>query len=152
MIEIKTFEDAIRFAIREEQNAIDYYLDLATQVVNFESKTVLEQLARDEMRHREILYSILENKNFKIESKSLATLNQLVFEDEEIETGSVQSNFSVILTIAIRREIYAAKMYNHLASTCQNTEVSQLLIVIAEEELKHKKSLELELEYYSKPK
>ena len=72
--------------------------------------------------------------------------------NENVETDSIQSDLTGIITAAIKREREVALKYKQLAVTSQNSKISSLLIVMAEEELKHKKSLELELEFYSKSK
>ena len=73
MSDIKSFEEIIRIAISEEQKAVEFYLDMAKQVVEFESKTVLGQLARDEMRHKVILSTILK---IEITKLNISRLNR----------------------------------------------------------------------------
>ena len=148
MNNINTLEDAIRFAISEEQKSIDFYQDLAKQVVKFESRILLEQLSRDEMRHKVILSSILENNDFRTELKSLESIAKML--NENLKTVTIPTEIMGILSAAIKRELEAAKMYKELATSGLSTEVSQLLLVMCEEELKHKRSLELELEFYTK--
>jgi rubrerythrin len=150
MNNIHTLEDAIRFAISEEQKAVDFYQDLAKQVVKFESRILLEQLSRDEMRHKVILSSILENNDFRVEQKSLESLAKML--NENLKTITVPTEITEILSEAIKRELEAANIYKELATSGLSTEVSQLFIVMCEEELKHKRSLELELEFYTKGK
>ena len=150
MDNLKSFEDALRLAIHEEQKAVDFYLDLATQVVEFKSKIVIEQLARDEMRHKVILLTILENKSFPLKHKTLTSLEDNM--DISIEKEDSHSDITRIIISAIKREWDAAKMYRRLAMDAENSEVAILLINMAEEELKHKQSLELELEFYKSGK
>ena len=146
MDNLKSFEDALRLAIHEEHKAVDFYLDLATQVVEFKSKIVIEQLARDEMRHKVILTTILENKSFPLMHKTLISLEDKM--DASIEIEDSHSDIARIISTAIKKEWDAAKMYRRLAMDTENPEVATLLINMAEEELKHKQSLELELEFY----
>lgn len=150
MNNVKSFEDILRFAIREEQMAVEFYQDLATQVVEFKLKIVLEQLARDEMRHSVILTTILENKSFPLRNKSMVILEEMM--NESLEMDEPDSDIANIIKSSIQREWEAAKMYKQMAMDAESIETSTLLINLAEEELKHKQSLELELEYYKKGK
>ena len=150
MNNLKSFEDILRFAINEEQMAVGFYQDLATQVVDFKAKTVLEQLARDEMRHAVILTTILENKSFPFRNKSMVFLEEKM--NESMDIDDMQNDIAKIITSAIKNEWDTAQMYKKMALNAENIEVSTLLINLAEEELKHKKSLELELEFYKKSK
>lgn len=150
MDNLKSFEDVLRFAIHEEQMAVGFYQNLATQVVDFKSKTVLEQLARDEMRHAVILTTILENKSFPLRNKSMIFLEEKM--DESMEIVDMQTDIAGIIASAIKKEWDAAQMYRQMAIEAANPEAATLLINLAEEELKHKQSLELELEFYKQGK
>jgi rubrerythrin len=150
MNELRTLEDVVRFAIKEEQLAIDFYLDLAKQVDDFRTRTILEQMARDEMNHKVILTSNLENKDYKVEQKSLESLLNRM--NEVVDKVVKRSKLTDIIKQAIEKEWDTACLYKELAETYKDPDISALLITLAEDELKHKRNLEFELEYYDDKK
>jgi rubrerythrin len=143
-----TLESILRFAIIDEQKSIELYEDLAKNVEDFRLRTLLEQLARDEMRHKVILTDVLEKKKYVIMHKSPDSLVQKINESTVVNYTK-NSKLSDIFAIAIKKEIETAELYKNMAIIYQETQISGLLISLAEDELMHKKNLELELEYFS---
>ncbi len=135
--------DILEFAINREQEAADFYADLAERS-RFESlKEVLKQFEQEELGHKKKLQEISTG------AQSVPSLTQI--EDLKIADYTVpvqlQDNMSYqdILIVAMKREKAAYRLYNDLADRTTDAEVKKIFLVLAQEEAKHK--LRFETEY-----
>ncbi|MFH2142738.1 MAG: ferritin family protein, partial [Bacteroidota bacterium] len=75
---MKNFEntnDILDFAIQNEQNAIDFYTDLAKNARNEEMKSIFEQFAKEEIGHKARLMKILTEQIFTMKEEIVADLH-----------------------------------------------------------------------------
>lgn len=143
-MEFKTLNDILDFAISEEQKAADFYTALAEKMEQQEMKDTFEQYALEEIGHRAKLEAIKKGKDFHFYEEKIADLK---IADYLVEVDMEKTNitYQEALTIAMKKEKAAFKLYNDLAATASDEASRDLLLMLAQEEAKHK--LRFEVEY-----
>lgn len=137
-----SINDVLQFAIEEEQKAIRTYSNKAQQTTSFEQRTLWEQLARDEMRHKAIITNILEQVR---EADKKIDFNIELFPPSSPLIEDDDSQYSEVIAEVISSEEQAYKMYTDLANLAENEEIKKILSTIASEEKIHKDILINEL-------
>ncbi len=143
MEEFKNIDDILEFAINSEQEAVDFYTELANNASNEEMKEVFTQFAGEEMGHKRKLMNIKESGTFEVretEIRDLKIADYLV----DVEPHPNMS-YQEALMIAMKKEKSAFKLYSNLAAKAPTSEMKDLFNGLALEESKHK--LRFELEY-----
>ncbi len=143
-LKFKSIEEILQYAINEESEAGIFYGEQAKQTTNLELKKVWEQLSHDELRHKAILSALLE----KMENgEELITYSNEDVKDYIPFNPKVKeyNEMEMAIITAIQNENNAYFMYKHLSEKVANTNHSNILLTLANEELKHKQSLMYEL-------
>ena len=136
-------EEILNFAIEREQEAHDFYMDLAKKAERPGMEGLFTQFAREEMGHKQKLEGI------KKGTRSLAPAKQVV--DLKIGDYLVDVEPSATLTyqnaliLAMKKEKAAFQLYTDLAAETSDAEVKAIFEGLAQEEAKHK--LRFEVEY-----
>jgi rubrerythrin len=131
-------EDAIKFAIHKEQEAADFYTELASRVGRPEIKDELLSFAKVELGHKRRLENIdLENINFKPSKQDLKIVDYMV-ETEPTDNMSYED----VLKIAMERELSSMRLYADLAHLINEPDVKALFLKLSEEEGNHKNYFE----------
>lgn len=139
----KDFKEAITFAIRKEAEAYNLYKSYSQKVKTPGLKTMFEELASEEQKHRRILEGV-ERKDVS-EYKLEKIPNLKIVDYVEEEEFSPDMDYASALRLAMKREEHSVKLYNHMAEGTDDPELKRLFSVLAQEETKHK--LRLETEY-----
>ncbi|MFA5423397.1 MAG: ferritin family protein [Phycisphaerae bacterium] len=137
----QTKEQIIRFAIRREQEAYKFILAIR-EVAKFPGiKFLLEDMAKEELEHKE-----------KLELE-LIKLGEVVPEDDlsqtayKIESDEIaEMDYADLLVLGMEKEDISFRMYIDLALKAQNAESRETFLAIAEQELRHKIRFEIEYE------
>ncbi|MEI6434996.1 MAG: ferritin family protein [Bacteroidota bacterium] len=146
MIEFTSIEEILDFAIREEQAAVDFYLILAAQSKNEQTKKVFMEYAGEEMRHKSFLLKVKEEGNFVMSGE---TVRDLKIAEYLVDVKpSANMSYQDALILAMKKEKAAFRMYSALAAKADNPSVKALFLNLAMEESKHKLSFELEYDDY----
>lgn len=143
MEEFKSIDDVLDFAINSEQEAVDFYTQLASQSSNEEMEKVFTQFAREEMGHKSRLMNIKETGAYEMREtqvKDLKIADYLV----DVEPKPNMS-YQEALIVAMKKEKSAFKLYMNLSEKAGNPEMKEVFLGLAQEESKHK--LRFELEY-----
>ncbi len=142
----KTFssiQEILDFAIANEDQAHDFYLDLAKKAASPVMRDVFESFAAEEFGHKLKLQAI-EAGELELDPKDdIPSLNVADYV-EDVEPGAHMS-YAEALVLAMKREKAAYKLYLDLASVVQTEDLTNLFLALANEEAKHK--LRFELEY-----
>jgi rubrerythrin len=125
-------EEILDFAIAGEQEAHDFYMDLAKKVERPGMEGLFTQFAREELGHKARLEGI------KKGTRSFAPAKKVV----DLKIGDYLQN---ALILAMKREKAAFQLYTDLAAQADDAEVKQIFESLAQEEAKHK--LRFEIEY-----
>lgn len=146
---MKTFnsiDEVLDFAMKSEQDAVDFYSSLAARMQNEEMRDVFLQFAQEEVGHKARLQRIKDEKLFDMEVEKV---NDLKISDYVVSARpSEDMEYSDALVLAMKREKAAFKLYTKLAERTENQELKTVFQALAIEESKHKLRFELEYDDY----
>ena len=136
-------EEILDFAIKREEEAVEFYTELANKTTNSLTSHVFTDFAREEQGHKKKLLAIKEGKRFMPTKQKIQNLK---IGDYLVEvTPGPDITYQEALIIAMKKEKAAFRLYQDLASSTDNQELSSLFLSLAQEEAKHK--LRFEIEY-----
>jgi rubrerythrin len=142
---MNAIETVLLEAIAGEQDAYQLYTDAVLMVQAVHVKTMLRELAQEELKHKAALEALIANPE-KL-SSSLAKLQALDVQDFQIADHLVakplgpNSTFPDVCIFAAKKEQESHQLYSNLAA--QSTgEVRELLEAMAKDELRHKNLVE----------
>jgi len=137
-------------AVKIEEQSYALYTMAQEKVEYQSSKKFLAELAKEEMKHKEKLLAIMENKEKLSElGTHTSKIQDLKIVDIMKDTTiSEDADYQRILVYAAKREKSTYEYYNSLAAGLEDTEIGDLFSKLAQEELKHKNRLEKEYDEY----
>ncbi len=127
--------DLIEFAIEKEQEAADFYTDLAGKVKEPAIAAEILRLADMEKMHKAKLQKIDPSDPFW-QRKHVPDLKIADYVVESSPSGHM--SFQDILSIAMKRELASARLYSDIAREVDDPDLQKMLLVLAEEESAHK--------------
>ncbi len=146
MKEFATIEEALDFAIEKEEEAMEFYRNLAKRMERPAMSKVFEEFAREEEGHRKKLLAVKrgENKGFSPgQVADLKVADYLVDIEEKPEM-----DYQEALILAMKREKAAFMLYMDLAEKSLDENLKEVFSNLAQEEAKHKLRFELEYDDY----
>ena len=146
MEKFETVNDILDFAIKNEQDAIEFYNDLAKNARNESMRESFEKFAREEMGHKAKLLKV-KNEGLKIISNEKVL--DLKISDYKVKVVPYpEMTYEEALIIAMDQEKSAFRLYSNLAVKTDNGEMRELFLSLAQEESKHKLSFEIEYDEF----
>ena len=146
MEKFETVNDILDFAIKNEQDAIEFYNDLAKNARNESMRESFEKFAREEMGHKAKLLKV-KNEGLKIISNEKVL--DLKISDYKVKVVPYpEMTYEEALILAMDQEKSAFKLYSNLAVKTDNGEMRELFLSLAQEESKHKLSFEIEYDEF----
>ena len=143
MKEFASADDILDFAINAEQQAVDFYTELAKNARTDDMREVFQQFAKEEIRHKTRLTSIKETRLFELSKEKVADLK---LSDYLVPVQATPDmTYQDALILAMKREKAAFKLYNNLAAKVPGEDLRKVFLSLAQEEAKHK--LRFEIEY-----
>ena len=143
MKEFKSIEDILDFAINNEQNAVNFYTELAENAANPEMKEVFKQFAKEEMGHKARLLNVKSTGDYRMPEGKVVDLK---IGDYLVDVKPYPGmSYQEALILAMKREKNAFKLYMDLSERAPTAELKTLFLSLAQEESKHK--LRFEIEY-----
>jgi rubrerythrin len=130
----------ISTAIDREVESYTFYRTIADKVKDKNLKTLFDELAGEEKKHREFLQGFL--------TKDISKLKFATGHDYKVGDALPSPKLSVDLkpldglVLAIRKELEAMQMYTQLANAAGDVEVQLLFTQLANMERSHKGRLE----------
>ena len=143
-IEMRTFEEIIKFAIEREEEAINSYGEIADIAKTQGLKKLLLELREEEKNHKKLLQSITEEKIEYLEIKDVIDLKISDYLVEE--RPSADMNFQDLLILATKKEQKAVDLYSNLEREVKRGELKKLFEFLIQQEKSHKLKLEEEYE------
>jgi len=141
-MEFTSINNIIDYAIDKEIEAADFYAEAAKNIRLEGAKKVLEEYASEERKHQEILQDLKNNKN-RISEYKFEKIQDIKRSDYLVEMEyRPDMDYVDLMRLAMKREEKANKLYLKLADSTDSEEYSEFFKVLAQEELKHKVSLE----------
>jgi rubrerythrin len=136
-------EEILDFAIRAEQEAVDFYIDLASRSRNSQIKKVFTEFAGEEMKHKSRLLGIKEEKSLVLPGEKVRDMK---IADYLVDVApKPDMTYSDALILAMKKEKSAFKLYSFLSEQTSDEVMKSLFLTLALEESRHK--LRFEIEY-----
>lgn len=143
MKEFKSVDDILDFAINEEEEAHQFYTELAGKMDKPWMKELFLDFAKEEAGHKEKLLAIKEGK-FLMPSAEKVT--DLKIGDYLVDVEPKKNmDYQEALVLAMKKEKAAFRLYTNLADKADNKDLKNTFLALAQEEAKHK--LRFEIEY-----
>jgi len=146
-MKLNTIEEILDFAIEKEEDASQFYTDLAGKMDKPQLKKVFEGFAKEEQGHKSKLIGVKEGK-FAMPSQQKVTDLKI---GDHLVVVELKSNISFqdALILAMKAEKAAYKLYNDLAEATDDDNAKNLFLSLAQEEAKHKLRFEIEYDNYT---
>jgi rubrerythrin len=144
MQKFKSFDEILEMAIKDEQRAANLYADLAKRSRSDEMRRTFLQFSQEELGHKKKLERIKTGGEVVISDKKVQDLkigDYLV----EVNTSRDDLSYQEALIIAMKEEKAAFRLYSDLADLTDDAAAKEVLLMLAQEEAKHK--LRFEIEY-----
>jgi rubrerythrin len=142
MADKKTIESLINMAISKEDESLNFYIRLSGIVDESNVKDTLNFLAEEEKKHKEFLVNY---RDGKFGSASLRMSDVVDYKiAQHLEKPDIDKNINSIdaYLIAAHRELNSYNFYKNLSEIQPEGEVKDMLMKMANEELKHKEKVE----------
>ncbi len=129
-----------------EEQSIQLYTSAQDRVVNPGSREFLKELVVEEVRHKNNILTAMEDPEKVEEIGSLDTKIQdlRIVDILEATSLSPEADYQEILIYAAKREKDTHDLYIELAKKYRDKQIGRMFARLAQEELKHKYSLETE--------
>ena len=138
----KRVADILDIAIKREEEAFDFYMDIHSKVTDASVKSTLEFMAGEEKKHKAFLVSY---RDGQFGDKGLRMSDVVDYkiaeylEEPEIREASKPED---VYLVASHREVRSHQFYTELANIHAEGELREMLLKMANEELKHKEKAE----------
>jgi rubrerythrin len=136
-------DEILDFAIKAEQDAVDFYTDLSKSMVHPEMQSVFIEFAQEEVKHKAKLTKVKEENIFELSKEKIADLK--IADYTVVIKPNPDMSYQDALILAMNREKAAFKLYTKLSTKTDDANLKSLFLSLAQEESKHK--LRFELEY-----
>ncbi|MBD3219010.1 MAG: rubrerythrin [candidate division Zixibacteria bacterium] len=136
-------DEILDFAIGKEEEAAEFYTDLAGRMDKPHIKEMFEKIAQEEKGHKAKLLAAKEGKTLQKSEKKILDLK--IGDHLELVELTPNLDFQDALILAMKAEKNAFKLYNSLAEQADDPAIRDMLMALAQEEAKHK--LRFETEY-----
>jgi rubrerythrin len=143
---MKTFtsiNEILDFAIEREIEAEKFYKKLAGWAEDQQMRDVFDTFAIEELRHKMKLQAIKRQDKIELDEEKIQNLG--IADSVTDVTMRPDMSYADILTLAMKREKEAYRLYMDLAAAAQSEELKNTFLMLAQEEAKHK--LRFEIEY-----
>jgi rubrerythrin len=142
-MQFDSVDAVLDFAIKNEQDASDFYTELASKMEKPYMKQAFESFAAEERGHKAKLESVKKGNIAKLAKTKVLDLKigDYLVEQKPSATMDYQS----ALILAMKQEKAAFRLYTDLAASTDDDNVRDLFLGLAQEEAKHK--LRFEVEY-----
>ena len=138
-----SFDEVVDFAIKGEEEAEQFYTEMAAKAKDAWMRTTFEGFAREERGHKAKLQSIKAGGATKPSDKKVQDLKIAEYVVDIVPGEDI--SYQDALIVAMKSEKAAFKLYSDLARTTHDDRLRETFLALAQEEAKHK--LRFEVEY-----
>jgi len=148
--------NALKKAIQLEKDGIDFYLKSANKTKNIFTKTIFEELAREEENHIKAInkiYEDLKNKSIKIEWVTSGSKDNIekVFQEALVEKAKKSKSDLEALNLVLDFEDKSIKYYERLAKNSKDNFERRFYLTLSYEERGHYLKIMDSIQYISDP-
>jgi rubrerythrin len=136
-------EEILKFAIDSEQEAYEFYTEMAERAQRPEAREFFKRAACEEQAHKAKLEAVQRGNLLLSAGEKIEELDvtDYLISDE----ASPGMTYQEALILAMKKEKAAFRLYSDIAETATDPRIKELLLSLAQEEAKHK--LRFEIEY-----
>ena len=139
---MNTVEEILDYAIDQEQQAADFYENLAGRVEKGGMKEILLEFSAEEQRHKQRLLAV---KSGEHELTPEQEVLDLKISDYLVEVdATVDISYQDALIVAMKRERAAYELYSDMAAKLPESHLREVIVGLAKEEARHKLFFESE--------
>lgn len=128
-------------AIQREEEAYQFYMDILNHIEDKSVKEAIEWVAGEEQKHKDFLVNYREGRYSDSLRMSDVVHYKIAEHQEEPEVAKDMRREDVFL-VASHRELKSYNFYTELAELHPRGDTKEMLLKIANEELKHKEKME----------
>ncbi len=144
MDNFKSVDEVLDFAINQEQEAIDFYSELANKASREDIKKIYLDFVKEEIGHKVKLMKVKEEKSLVELPDSMVT--DLKISDYLVPVKATPDmSYQDALIVVMNKEKAAYRLYSSLAKMAPTEDTRNLFQKLALEEANHK--LQFETEY-----
>jgi rubrerythrin len=134
--------DLIDIAIQREKEAFLFYTDLSRKIEDADTKEIILWIAEEEKKHKAFLMDYRSGRfGTDMLKMSDVTYYKIAEYQEEPEVEKGMKSVDVYL-VASHRELRSYHFYTELVKLHPDGEAKEMLLKMANEELKHKEKME----------
>ncbi len=146
MSKFECVRDVLNFAIAKEAEAHAFYAKLAERIADPALREDVENLALDELQHGVRLQAIKDGESVFLDDE----VGSLDIAEKVPQTQErPDMSYKDLLILAMNREKTAFRIYSNLASVAKTKDCRDALLLLAQEEARHKLRLEIEYDLVS---
>ncbi|MCF8049636.1 MAG: ferritin family protein [Desulfobacterales bacterium] len=136
------FADIIETAIRREEEAYAFYRDIAEKVDDPAARETCDWIAAEEQKHRQFLVDYRDGKYGAAPMRMADVVLYKIAEHQKEPEVEKEMKREEVFLVASHRELRSYRFYTELAEQHDDGDLKEMLIRIANEELKHKEKME----------
>lgn len=140
MADLKSYVNILSMAIENEVEAYEFYLGVSEKVEDPNIKSIFKELANEELEHRDLLSSYLNNDAQPLSFNQVPDYK--VSETVDRPKLSLQMKPVDAIALAMKNEEDAMNMYKNLADSSTDAEQKNLFMNLSNMEKGHKAKLE----------
>jgi rubrerythrin len=129
-------------AIQREEEAYQFYMDILNQIEDQSAKETIEWVAGEEQKHRDFLVNYREGRYGSDSLRMGAVVHYKIAEHQEEPEIAKDMRREDVFLVASHRELKSYNFYTELAELHPRGDTKEMLLRIANEELKHKEKME----------
>jgi rubrerythrin len=141
---LKNYEEIIKFAISREEAAIETYGDMSEKAKTPGLRELLLELQGEEKNHKKLLEDIIQEQITSFKTEDVIDLKISDYLTEE--PPSEDMTFQDLLILAAKKEQQAVELYTKLGEGSESEELKKLFDFLITQEKSHKLKLETEYE------
>ena len=139
---MNTVDEILDYAIDQEQQAADFYADLANRAEKAGMKEILLDFAAEEQSHKDRLLAVKAGERELTPEQEVLDLK---ISDYLVEVDASEDiSYQDALIVAMKRERAAFQLYSDMAARVPDSHLKEVLQGLAKEEAKHKLFFESE--------
>jgi rubrerythrin len=146
MDQFGSVDELLDFAIKNEIEAAAFYKELASKMERPAMREVFEGFSKEEQGHRKKLEAIKADKSLEPAQSKVPDLKVGDYLVDVQPTADMTYQDALIL--AMKKEKAAYRLYNDLAVMSEDAGLRDVMLMLAQEEAKHKVRFEIEYDEY----
>jgi len=149
MAEVKPDIEILEFAISREIQAREFFLELARRVTRPGFRKVFEELAEEEAEHKEKLeLEVMKlGKTVSEDTEYTGANKEFIISDTQMLDNM---DYKDILLLGMEKEEASFRTYVNLLSSVREQSSRELLLALAEEEVRHKLRFQTEYDFITR--